>query len=92
MVDNVQDPTVRYAGTTHAQRSFMNKTTRIKMLEWLNVSSSDMQLLKTKKNDLLDKLRVHTPHRHRVHNYIKYLPYYLPKDGAVRAFLNEMCR
>ena len=51
-----------------------------------------MQLLKTKKNDLLDKLRVHTPHRHRVHNYIKYLPYYLPKDGAVRAFLNEMCR
>ena len=92
MVYNVQDPTVRYAGVTHAQRSFMNKTTQIKMLEWLNVSSSDMQLLKTKKNDLLDKLRVHTPRRHRVHNYIKYLPYYLPKDSAVRAFLNEMCR
>ena len=92
MVDNVQDPTVRYAGMTHVQRSFMNKTTQIKMLEWLNVSSSDMQLLKSKKNDRLDKLRVHTPHRHRVHNYIKYLPYYLPKDGTVRAFLNEMCK
>ena len=92
MVDNVQDARVRYAGMTHAQRSFVNKTTWIKMLEWLNVSSSDMQLLKSKKNDLMDKLRVHTPHRHRFHNYIKYLPYYLPKDGAVRTFLNEMCK
>ena len=52
MLDNLQDPTIRYVGTTHEQRSFVNKATRIKMFEWLNASSSDTQLLKLK-NTLL---------------------------------------
>ena len=91
MLDNIQDPTIRYAGTTHEQRSFVNKATRIKMLEWLNASSSDTQLLKLK-NTLLDKLKNHTPPRNAVYNYIHSLPLYLPTKGPVRVFLNEMCK
>ena len=85
VIANIQDLKNRYAGTTHAQRCFVNLKTRELFKKWIGAKSNASE----KKRKVLDALELHKPDRTSVYNYINYLPDRL-NEGAVKKFLTEM--
>ena len=85
VIDNLQDHTSRYEGTTYAQRCFVNLKTRELIKKWVGAKSN----VNDNKKMVLHTLKLHIPERTGVYNYIKYLPNHLD-EGAVKDFLKEM--
>ena len=87
VIDNLQDLTSHYEGTTYAQRCFVNLKTRELIKKWVDAKSN----ANDNKKMVLHALKSHIPDRTSVYNYIKYLPDHLD-EGAIKNFLKEMSK
>ena len=85
VIDNLQDLTSRFEGTTYAQRCFVNLKTRELIKKWVDAKSN----ANDNKKMVLHALKLHIPDRTSVYNYINYLPDHLD-EGAAKMFLKEM--